>query len=184
MQLPLFYDFNDDKVSHIISAVNKFSAENGTLWEDATEEHWDDIRDIRNKNSQFFDNSDQISKEKHWDFMRKYHANYYVATQKGKCVGFIGHVGKNFRLGTCRKGSGIAKFMVDTWIQVQGQEFEYFVLRSNPRVIAFSYKFGYAPSKKSWEAGEDPVRLLRMSKNQGKYIDVRGILGTKIRSKL
>lgn len=184
VRLPLFYDLDDDQLSHVITSVNNFTFENGILMEDATEEHWDDIRNIRNKNSEFFGNSEQITKERHWDFMRKNHMTYWVATLKGKCVGFIGHVGKDFRIGTSKKRFGIAKFLVDAWIHVNGHDFQYFVLRSNPRVFAFGYAVGYAPSTKSWEAGEDPVKLLRMCKNEGKYIDVRSSLGIPIRSKL
>lgn len=181
VRLPLFYDLTDEKLIQVINVINTFTAQNGILMVDASQEHWNDIRMIRNNNGEFFRNSEHISKEDHWKFMQKNFMNYRVATENGKCIGFIGHVDKDFRIGTSKKGLGIAHFMVYMWIHELGRKFDIWVLRSNPRVIAFARKLGYAPSKESWEKGDNPVRLIRMSTNVNKYVDVAG---SGLRSKL
>ena len=68
------------------------------------------------------------------------------------------------------------------WIENLGRAFDVSVLRSNKRVIAYGYKFGYAPGKESWERGDDPVKLLRISENE--TIDVLGLAAKKKPSKL
>lgn len=183
VRMPLFHELNDEMLQRVIGAVNAFTYKHGMLLVNAIEEYWDAIRLIRNKHGNGFSNSEEISKEVHWDFMRKNHMNYRVATEHGKCVGFIGHVQKDFRLGASKKSNGVGKFLTQMWLHEFGRKFDVMSLRSNFNTLFFARKkFGYAPSKESWDAGDDPVRLVRMSENE--CYDVIGIQMKKMRSKL
>lgn len=179
VRLPLFYDLTDEKLMRVINAVNDFSLKNGYQFHEAREEYWDDILDIRNQNGAYFLSAKPISKENHLKFMTKHQKTYYVVTELGKCVGFVGRVKDDFRLGTCKKGGGVGEFLVDMWIQMYGRKIGLKCIRSNTRLIGFARKLGFFPVKESWETGEDPLRLTY--KTEGGWIDV---MQPKIMSKL
>ena len=181
VRLPLFYDLTADKVKQVISAVNTFATNNGTLLCPASENHWEDIRQIRNNNAKSFRNTHEIGKEEHWDFMRKHHHNYRVATQNGKCVGFIGQVVKDIRLVTSKKGTGVSYFLADMWLEELGDKWDVWCLRTNKRLIGFARRYGFFPVKKIWEAGDNPIKLERPSEEGTELMDV---LGSSLRSKL
>lgn len=180
VRLPLFYDLNVGKVKEVINAVNNFTSKNDILLGPASEEHWEEIRQIRNNNGEFFQNSTEIPKSDHWSYMRKHHQNYRVATESGKCVGFMGQVDKDIRMGTSRKGTAVANFLTDMWIEELGRGFEIWALRTNKRLLAFARRNGYFPEKKMWEEGKNPIKLARVC--EAEVIDV--LPPRRIKSKL
>ena len=161
-QLPLSYSLTDERQKEIVSILNKFAIENGMIMVPATEDHWESIRVIRNKHSESFQNSDEIPKEAHWNFMRKHHKTYFVSLLKGECTGFIGLANNDFRLAAAQKGNGAATFMGLCWIHDIGCDHDFKCLRANKSVIGYGMKFGFLPSKESWENGDDPVKLVRI----------------------
>lgn len=160
VRLPLFYDLSTLELEEVIIAVNTFAANKSDIHLIAADEkYWGLILQLRNENSESFTQTNQITTKEHWNFMRKHESTYRVAVQDGKFVGFIGHVNKDARLATNKKGKGVAKFMWESFSQEVGSDLDVKVLLHNKRSLSFFGKLGYFPDTKSLKEGENPVTL-------------------------
>ena len=161
VRLPLYADLSTQEVNKIITVVNEFAVSKGALrLVAADEDHWEQIRLLRNQNSDCFTFTKDITRDEHWNFMRKHSDTYRVAVQDGKCVGFIGHVEQDARLATSAKGKGVAQFMWESFEKEVG-DLDVKVLLNNQRSLSFFRKLGYVPDAKDLEDGQNPVVLHR-----------------------
>jgi len=161
VRLPLFADLSAQKLRRVISAVNEFAASKGSIHlVPAKEDHWEAIRLLRNENSDCFTHDKEISREEHWNFMRKHWNTYRIAVQQEAFVGFIGHVNRDVRLATSTKskGKGVAQFMWKSFEQEVG-DLDVKVLLNNQRCLSFFFKLGYVPDTKALKEGQNPVVL-------------------------
>jgi hypothetical protein len=158
VRLPIFFTLTEEMQATVVEAVNAFCGSNGRVLVPATEVHWEAIRAMRNEDREAFWQTDEIDKETHWRFMAIHNKTYRAALDKGKCIGFIGHVGMDARLGCTQKGRGVAEFM---W-RAFSREFpnlDVKVKRGNERSLGFFKKMGYMPIQRALDAGEDPMPL-------------------------
>ena len=160
VRLPLFYDLSQAQITEIVDEINTFSSVHGYVMDAATADHWEQIRQLRNSNNQCFQQTKEISVDEHTRFMGKHHLNYRVVLEKGKCIGFIGHVRNDVRLATSAKGKGVAQFMWAAFTE-EYDNLEVKVKVNNERSIGFFRKLGYHPDEKALVDGIDPVPLLK-----------------------
>jgi len=161
VRLPLFYDISTRELERVIAAVNSYVTDIRLVA--AEEKYWKDILELRNENNASFTNTNQIATEEHWNFMRKHSSTYRVAVQEGKFLGFIGHVKRDARLASNKKGKGVAKFMWESFVQEVG-DLDVKVLLQNKRSLSFFSKLGYVPDAKSCAEGQNPVTLIKKNK--------------------
>lgn len=169
VRLPLDQTLSAKDQDRIISAINTYTAKNGLLYIECKEKHWESIRLIRNNNSLMFTTSHQITKEEHWKFMTNVvnkRGKYFVVTQNGECICFLGTVGKDFRLGVANQGVGVAIFGGESYMNTIGVDVEMLIYRKNLRCMFFSRKFDIFPEKKSFLSGENPVLCIHKSKGE------------------
>ena len=159
VRLPLFADLSAQEVKRVLSAINEFAENKANIrLVAADEEHWESIRVLRNQNSDCFTQTSEVTKEEHWNFMRKHSSTHRVAVQGDDVIGFIGHVEKDARLATSAKGKGVAKFMWQSFEKEVG-DLDVKVLLNNQRSLAFFRKLGYVPNEEALKEGQNPVIL-------------------------
>lgn len=158
VRLPLFFDLTEEMQDSVVDAANAFCGSQGLVLIPATEIHWEAIRVMRNNDRDAFWHTDEIDKETHWRFMAIHSKTYRVALDKGECVGFIGHVGMDARLGCTQKGGGVAEFMWHAFSR-EVPNLDVKVKQGNERSLGFFKKMGYAPVQAAMDAGEDPLPL-------------------------
>jgi dTDP-4-amino-4,6-dideoxygalactose transaminase len=158
VRLPVFFTLTEEMQGAVVSVANSFCSSHGLVLVPATEFHWEAIRAMRNKDREAFWHTDEIDKETHWRFMAIHTMTYRVALDKGECVGFIGHVGMDARLGCTQKGHGVAEFMWRAF-SLEFPNLDVKVKRGNERSLGFFKKMGYAPVPTAMNAGEDPLPL-------------------------
>lgn len=91
------------------------------------EPFWESIRQLRNneKIKKGFIKQKTIDEETHFNFMKKYGANYYVCLIDNSFAGFVGQIDGDIRVATHPdfQGRGIAKFMINELIKKHPNSF-------------------------------------------------------------
>jgi hypothetical protein len=180
VRLPIFFDMTMEQQVRIVNAVNSFAELYKDQWtvRPATPQYWEAIRHIRNHHRFYFGQTEVIDAKTHREFMEKHWRTYRVAVchvgrnhkdDKGgegeqPCVmGFIGQVQKDLRIATHPQylKQGVADFMIRSFRR-EYPERSWKVRRMNHPTLAMARKLGLVPDPKDWEAGSDPVRLIRI----------------------
>ena len=152
VRLPLFHTLTLAEMSKVSAVINSYTSIKTMALVAATEDHWETIRVLRNKDSECFLHTEMIEKVEHWNFMGRYHSTYRVAIKDGECIGFIGHVNKDARLATSAKSKGVAQFMWITFAQ-EFDDLDVKVLVENKRCLSFFRKQGYFPDTNGEQNG-------------------------------
>ena len=182
VRLPMFFELTLEQQVRVANVANSFSIYKaktdkiGRNWSlrPASSEHWEAIRELRNKYRSSFITKGVIDAATHKSFMEKHSRTYRVAVDNsnGCVIGFCGHVRNDERLAThpSYRRKGVGSFM-KTSLMRENPNITCKVLRSNIAALMFYASMGFVPCPDDCASGSEVVRLFsrpsRGCKNQG-----------------